>query len=158
MENTYLVTFSANKSDTVVKYLNQNFSDVKIDLLLDKYVTFSTSKSVIPVSNNKDINNIFFIAKRFDNLTGSYFKPIFQWSGRHSLEIIGKKAKGLGYKSFRLILNDKGKIRSGYRRAIKSLENKISKETGMIVNRVSPNTEVWLTYTVEKYGFILLKI
>lgn len=158
MKKTYLATFSTNKSEEVLKYLRSDIKDIKIDLELKRSIVFATSKSPGFLSKLDYLNSVFLVIKKFDNLTGTYFKPIFQWSGRHSLEIIGKKAKQLGYKSFRIILKDKNKISSGYRRALKSLEKKISKEMGMRIDRVSPDTEVWILYTREKFGFILLKI
>jgi hypothetical protein len=158
MKDTYLATFSINKSGDVINSLRSDVSDINIEIEMRRYVVFSTSKNFDHLLGLDYLNSVFIVIKKFDNLTGTYFKPIFQWSGRHSLENIGKKAKKLGFKSFRLVLKDKNKIRSEYRRAVKSMENKISRETGMRVNRVSPDTEVWILYTQEKFGFILLKI
>jgi hypothetical protein len=158
MKQKYLGTFSNNNLEKVVENLTSEINDIVIETKLNRSVVFTTSKNINRLSSLDYLNSVFLVIKQFDDLTGTYFKPIFQWSGRHSLDLIGKKGKELGYKSFRLVLKDKNRKSSSYRRAVKSLENKISKETGMRVDRVSPDSEVWILYTKEKYGFILLKI
>jgi len=64
----------------------------------------------------------------------------------------------LGFKSFRIVINDNNKMVSTHRRAVKAMERKISYETEMAVDRVNPDTEIWIMHTKDKFGFILFKI
>lgn len=158
MKNSYLVTFSSGDLNLAKEFLISELSDIEFEVEVDRVIVFNTSKSINNLSDNKIINNIFVLIKRFDNLTGYYFKPIFQWAGRHDFIEIRELNKRLGFKTFRAILMDRNKVISGHRRAIKALENQISNQSDLRIDRVSPDTEVWIYHTKEGYGFILFKI
>ncbi|MBW6442063.1 hypothetical protein K0B04_04150 [Patescibacteria group bacterium] len=155
---TYLSTFSPENSVVVKDLFINKINDIVIELEARGIIVFSTSKKFNKSLDDKLLNNTFLVIKQFDNLVGTYFKPIFQWAGRHSLANLENTAKELGFKSFRIVTKDKGKIVSRYKRAVKAMENKIGKEIGMRVNRLNPDTEIWIMYTKDKFGFILLKI
>ena len=158
MDNYYLSTFQPSDKNDASDILIKLIPDVKIEINSDNYI-FYTTKSNNPKSIKNDIiKNNFLVIKKFDELTGNYFKPIFQWSGRHNFEDITPKIKSLGYKSFRIVLNDNFKIISGHRRAVKALERQISNQTGLKIDRVNPSTEIWILHTKDKYGFVMLKI
>ena len=157
VKNTYLSIISP-KEENLTELLQKNLSDIEIELAQDGLIVFKTSLEPKIFTKIEPSIKTFFLIKRFDNLEGNYFKPIFQWAGRHSLEQISDINKYFGFKSFRIVLKDKKKTLSGHRRAIKALENKISKETNLAVNRVNPDTEIWIVHTSQGYGFIIFKI
>ena len=158
MANYYLSTFQSSDRAGVAEVLNSLLPDVKIEINSDKYFLYSTDLNIKKIPENDLLRNTFIVIKKFDKLTGNYFKPIFQWAGRHNFEDILPTLKSLGYKSFRLILNEDFKIISGHRRAVKALERQIAKQTGVRVDRVSPSTEIWILHTKDDYGFVMLKI
>jgi hypothetical protein len=158
MANYYLSTFQSSDRAGVAEVLNSLLPDVKIEINSDKYFLYSTDLNIKKIPENDLLRNTFIVIKKFDKLTGNYFKPIFQWGGRHNFEDILPTTKSMGYKSFRLILSEKFRVISGHRRAVKALERQISKQTGLKIDRVSPSTEIWILHTKEDYGFVMLKI
>lgn len=158
MSYTYVSTFSKNKRNEVENYLKENSKAIQVELLSENIIVFNTSKDISQISSIPNLNSLFILIKRFDQLTGSYFKPMFQWSERHSFEILGGISKSFGFKTFRGIISEGDRIISGHRNAIRSLERKVSKQTGLRIDRVSPDTEVWVTHTKDGYGLIMCKI
>lgn len=157
-KNSYLVTFKHEDKENIKDNLLSLINDIELE---HENLNSFLFKSYLDVKNtvkSDEIKNLFVVIKKFDDLTGTYFKPIFQWTGRHNFEDIKEINHGFGFKSFRIIIQDKERIISGHRRAIKSLEKKISGNTGMKINRVNPETEIWITHTKDNYGFILFKI
>jgi len=130
VKNTYL-SITSPKEENLTELLQKNLPDIEIELAQDSFIIFKTSLEPKIFTKIEPPIKIFFLIKKFDNLEGNYFKPMFQWTGRHSLEQISDINKYFGFKSFRIVLKDKKKTLSGHRRAIKALENKISKETSL---------------------------
>lgn len=158
MNHFYLSTFQPSDIGSVPIVLTKLIPNIKIDINSDNFIFYTTGFNNIKVLENDILRNTFVVIKKFDKLTGNYFKPIFQWSGRHNFEDILLAIKSLGYKSFRLILNDDFRIVSGHRRAVKALERQISSQTGLRIDRVNPSTEIWILHTKDGYGFVMLKI
>lgn len=158
MKEAYISIFSNTVNTDKEEALRNILNNVDIEFKGNKYLIYKHSQIPKGLSTIEDFKNTFLIIKKFDQLTGNYFKPIFQWAGRHNFEDILPTLKSLGYKSFRLILNEDFKIISGHRRAVKALERQIAKQTGVRVDRVSPSTEIWILHTKDDYGFVMLKI
>jgi len=158
MKNTFVSTFSSQSTEDVGKLIQKDIFDIEIELMIEKFIIYKTSTDFKKLSLINYLNNTFVLIKKFDDLTGTYFKPMFQWAGRNTFEQVKEVSKQMGFKSLRVILYDKNKIVSGHRRAIKALERQISNEINLKVDRVKPDTEVWVVHTAEGYGFILLKI
>jgi len=152
---SYLATFQREESGIIKDFLSSKINDIEFEIISESFLVFKTSKDI---KQEDKIKNLYIVLKKFENLKGTYFKPIFQWAGRHTFESLKKINENFGFKTFRIILQDKNKIISGHRRAIKSLEKKISDESEMRIDRVSPHTEIWITHTKDSYGFILFKI
>ena len=158
MDHFYLSTFQPSDKSNILSELPKLIPDVKIDINSDNFIFYTTGFNNIKVLENDILRNTFVVIKKFDKLTGNYFKPIFQWSGRHNFEDISPVIKSFGYKSFRLIINEDFRIISGHRRAVKALERQISGQTGLRIDRVNPSTEIWILHTRDGYGFVMLKI
>ncbi len=158
MKNSFVSTFSKSKENEIRKYFSEHSSAIEPELFTSNIVVYKTTLRPEQLAETPDLNSIFILIKKFDDLTGSYFKPMFQWSERHTFEMVGQISKSFGFKSFRAIISDNDRIISSHRNAIKALERKISKETGLKVNRVNPDTEVWVVHTKDRYGFIMCKI
>ncbi|HQQ22151.1 MAG TPA: hypothetical protein PLZ70_01965, partial [Candidatus Paceibacterota bacterium] len=118
MKNTYL-SITSPKEENLTELLQKNLPDIEIELAQDNFIIFKTSLEPKIFTKIEPSIKTFFLIKRFDNLEGNYFKPMFQWAGRHSLEQISDINKYFGFKSFRIVLKDKKKTLSGHRRAIK---------------------------------------
>ena len=158
MDHFYLSTFQPSDKSNILSELPKLIPDVKIDINSDNYIFYTTGFNNIKVLENELVRNTFIVIKKFDKLTGNYFKPIFQWSGRHNFEDISPVIKSFGYKSFRLIINEDFRIISGHRRAVKALERQISGQTGLRIDRVNPSTEIWILHTRDGYGFVMFRI
>lgn len=158
MTNYYLSTFQSSDRPSVIEVLNKLLPNGKIEINSGKYIFYSTGSNIKNIFESDLIRSTFIVIKKFDKLTGNYFKPIFQWAGRHSFEDLTPAIKASGYKSFRLILSEDFRIISGHRNAVKALERQISNQTGLKIDRVSPSTELWIVHTKDDYGFIMLKI
>ena len=158
MDHFYLSTFQPSDKSNILSELPKLIPDVKIDINSDNFIFYTTCFNNIKVLENELVRNTFIVIKKFDKLTGNYFKPIFQWSGRHNFEDISPVIKSFGYKSFRLIINEDFRIISGHRRAVKALERQISGQTGLRIDRVNPSTEIWILHTRDGYGFVMFRI
>ena len=158
MEEAYLSTFNPSEKEEVKYLLEKEINDIEFELDKNRFKVYKTSRSAKEIVDKNYLTNSFIVIKRFDELTGSYFKPIFQWLGRHSFENLKNIKNKLGFKSFRIVINDNNKMVSTHRRAVKAMERKISYETEMAVDRVNPDTEIWIMHTKDKFGFILFKI
>ena len=158
MKETYFSTFSGQVAKTIQNQIINDIKDVEIEITEDKFIVYQTSAELKKLSMIDYLNNTFILIKRFDQLKGTYFKPIFQWAGRHNFEKVEEYAKKLGFGSLRIIINDNSRIVSGHRRAVKALERQIANQTNLRVDRVNPNTEVWIMHTKSGYGFVLLKV
>jgi hypothetical protein len=158
MKETYLSTFAPQISDKIQSQIQEDVKDIEVDIVGDRFIAYKTAIDLKKLSLIEYLNNTFVLIKRFDQLTGTYFKPIFQWAGRHNFEKVEEISKKMGFNSLRIIINDNSKIVSGHRRAVKALERQISNQTNLRVNRVNPDTEVWILHTRSGYGFILLKV
>jgi hypothetical protein len=158
VKNTYFSIFTSQEKENIVGFIQKDFPDAETELKQDKFIVFKTSVEPKFFTEIGYLEKTFLLIKQFDKLKGNYFKPMFQWAGRHSFEQITEVNKHFGFKSFRIILKDKEKTISGHRRAIKSLERKIANETRLTINRVNPDTEIWIMHTAGDYGFIIFKL
>lgn len=158
MKETYFSTFSGQIAKTIQDQIISDIKDVEIEIIKDKFIVYQTTIDLKKLSMLEYLNNTFVVLKRFDQLRGTYFKPIFQWAGRHDFEKVEEYAKEFGLSSLRIIINDNSRIVSGHRRAVKALERQISNQTNLRINRVNPDTEIWILHTKSGYGFVLLKV
>ncbi len=158
MANYYLSTFQPSDKSNVSSILPNLIPNVKIEINSHNFIFYTTNLNNIKSLETEIMRNTFLVIKKFDKLTGNYFKPIFQWAGRHNFEDLMPTIRTSGYKSFRLILSEDFKVISGHRNAVKALERQISNQTGLKIDRVSPSTELWIIHTKDDYGFIMLKI
>jgi hypothetical protein len=158
MNRTYVATFPKDKEDEIKEYFTNHTDNIFQEILTENIVVFKTHLPAEYFSGIPHLSTLFILVKRFENLTGTYFKPIFQWAERHSLEPIKEIGKKFGFKNFRGVISEGDRIISSHRRAIKALERKTAKDTGLEINRVNPDTEIWVTHTRDGWGFVMCKV
>lgn len=158
MNSSYIATFPRDKEKEIKEYFTSHNDNIFQEILTENIVVFKTNLPAEYLSDIPYLSTLFILVKRFDNLTGTYFKPMFQWIERHSLESVRETCKKFGFKNFRGVISEGDRIISSHRRAVKALERKTAKDTGLEINRVNPDTEIWVTHTKDGWGFVMCKV
>ncbi len=158
MSVTYVSTFPKENSNNISEMLIKDVQDVEIVKIIDNFIVFKTQKSIGNIKNIEYIKSIFILIKMFEKLTGSYFKPVFQWLGRNIVEELPKYVKIGSKKTVRVILFDKKKIVSNHKNAVRALERDLSRGLGIKTNRLNPTNELWLVHTSDGTGLVMYKI
>ena len=158
MSTTYVSTFPKENSNDISGMLMRDVQDIEIVKVTDNFIIFKTQNNINDIKNIEYIKSIFVLIKMFEKLTGSYFKPVFQWLGRNIVEELPKHVRIGSKKTIRVILFDKKKIVSSYRNAVKALERQLSRSLGIKTNRLNPTNELWIAHTSDGTGLVMYKI
>ncbi len=158
MKTKYLSTFLAGTGELVQETLKKALENAEIHLLLDGIITYSTTTDIEKLLKLKFLTNTFIVVKSFEDLTGRYFKPMFQWTKRHGFEEIAAQLSKLPIKTFRVMLHDNGKFVTYNKYAIADIEKRVSADLGLELNPHQPDTEIWFMHRKEGYGFVLIRI
>lgn len=157
----YASTFVTGLQGIVRDMLEETLQDVRILLLLDGLVVYETDAHVDEVRNTPFSNNSFLVLEIFENLQDDPIDDMLRTiSGDPGLErTIRSALMGIDVgRTFRIMALDKNQHVSFSSRLRNSIEAKISDVKGLEVDRGRPETEFWVLYRDEGYGFFLVRL
>lgn len=154
----YISTFTTGFRDVIENNLPKHTDKLKIDLLLDGLILYNTNSDIGQIKKISYLNNTFILLKRFrkhDNqsvnkmlknvLTDKYiYKTISQYINVP--------------KSFRLIVSRENQFISANKDLIKNIENMLSKNKHLKLNRLLPDIEFWLLIRSEGETFFCMRL
>lgn len=155
----YFSTFITGFEKVVGEALVSNLNNVKIDLLLDGLVLYSTDSSVEKVKKLKFLNNTFLLFEYFENLLN---RPMSVMMNCVLSKTDFKSAPNINvskkYKTFRIITSEENQLVSVDNTKISRLEEKIKKGTRLKPNRSKPDVEFWFLSRNEGCGFFGMRL
>lgn len=158
MTHIYLSTFITGFKDVVADNLSKHVDIPKIDLLLDGLIVYQTRTDIKQIKQINYLNNTFASLKRFgkhnsqsvDKMLGSILtdNSIYKTTSRY---ITGRN-------SFRIIVSKENQLISANKGLLKSIEEKISKNINLRLNRLKPDIEFWLLIRSEGEAFFCMRL
>jgi tRNA (guanine6-N2)-methyltransferase len=157
---TFASTFAAGLKDVVKEMLIGAFPEVKILLELDGLIVFRGTISTDQLKTIRFANNSFVVLRMFQDLRDD---PITEMLAAvlkdENLKTIVKANIGTKKRrAFRLIASRENQFVSIDQDLRNALERNFTKIHGLTVDRGRPDTEFWLLYRSEGYGFFLFRL
>lgn len=155
--NTYLSTFTSGLSEVIEDALTKRLKDVKIVELLDGMIRYETR------SNSQTIKQIPFFVNSFLELAYSSEKehlalPILCQKFIKGKPIMLQELLGTKPRAFRIVTSEENQGTAISETLLKNLELKVSRDTGLMLNRTSPHFEFWVMKRREGQGFFALRL
>jgi tRNA (guanine6-N2)-methyltransferase len=154
-------TFITGLQDVVKDMLNDSLPDASILLLLDGLVIYETNASIRELERLPFFVNSFLVQQIFENL---HRHPINEMAnalardGRLANEVRAMiRGTEIG-RTFRVMALDRNQHVSFSEKLRRTIERKLSSIKGLRVDRGRPDTEFWLLYRDEGYGFFLMRL
>lgn len=155
--NTYFSTFITGFSGVVEKALKNIIHDLEIINISDGVVVYKTETPIEKIKRLAFFNNTFVLIKQFQDLNNDPVERVFkEMLQEYKLEknlqkYISKKA------SFRIITKT-DQIVAVDKNLLAKLENKISENKYLSVNRTKPDIEFWFLIRRDNSGFFGLRL
>ena len=154
-------SFVTGLQDVVPDMLNDSLPDASVLLLLDGLVIYETNAGIRELEALPFFINSFLVQRIFKNLHGN---PIDEMANaivrdKRLVKDIRSITKDTDIGStFRIMALDRNQHVHFSEKLRRRLERKISSIKGLRVDRGRPDTEFWLLYRDEGYGFFLLRL
>ena len=157
----YASSFISGLQSIIKVILTKEIPDIKIHLLLDGLVVFSTKADIKKVTNLRFFNNSFFVLKRSKasnaNAISQMFNSLSNDRGLNRTISSHIQPYETG-KTFRLMASSENQFVSIDNNLRRKVEEQISHIKGLRVHRSKPVVEFWVLYRNEGYVFFLKRI
>lgn len=157
MENKkYFSTFITGFETVVGDLLDKHLDKVKIDLLLDGLVVYSTTSSIEKVKKIRFLNNSFLLLRFFDKDKNIPLEKMIK-------QVLSEKVRlpirlPSNWRTFRIITSQENQLVSVDKQLVINLEENIRKNFGLKPNRSLPQVEFWFLSRREGYGFFGMRL
>ncbi|MFC1727269.1 RsmD family RNA methyltransferase [Patescibacteria group bacterium] len=159
MKAQYFSTFITGFEKVVEEALKNTLRNVRVDLLLDGLVVYSTTSSINSIKKLKFINNTFLLIEKFEDLSDQPMDKMMKYALN---KINFEKALNISiprkYRTFRVIASKENQLVSVNKKLLSELEDILSIKLKLKVNRSLPDIEVWFLTRSEGLGLIGLRI
>ena len=150
--STFITGFSLIVGDLLGKHLDR----VKIELLLDGLVIYSTTSSIEKVKKIRFLNNSFLLLRFFDKDKNTPLEKMIK-------QVLSEKVKlparlPSNWRTFRIITSQENQLVSVDKQLVANLEENIRKNFGLKLNRSLPQVEFWFLSRREGYGFFGMRL
>ena len=151
--NQYFSTFIVGLGEVIQNQLDKALDDFEVDLLLDGLIVYRSSAPWEKIKSLRFLNNSFLCLSEFK---GKLNGPMVYMTERVLREPLPQIK--LGKKSFRVIFSLANEPVAVNKDLLAKLEQKISLQYKVEVDRTSPEMEFWFLYRSEGYGFFGLRL
>ena len=154
----YFSTFTTGFKDVINESLQKFLRDIHIDLITDGVVIYRTNADMEQIKNLGFLNNSFIVIKYFNKLSNEPTKQMIK-SVLSDPSIDNFIASLFPHRrtTFRIIVKE-DRIVPIDRNVLKKLEDKISRNTQLSVNRSLPQYEFWFLIRREGFGLFGVRI
>ena len=156
--NRYFSTFITGFDSAIGDALKRTLKGVKIDLLLDGLVVYSTNKSIEDIKRLGFLNNSFLLLKLFEKRPNQDINAMMRQVINNSNLPLSKATLPKKFKTFRVIASKENQFISVDRFLLNKIESKIRFLTGLRTNRSLPDVEFWFLARSEGYGFFGMRL
>lgn len=150
---TYFSTFIPGLGEIVQKQLAETLKDFGCDLLLDGFVQYQTTSSLNEIKRLRFLNNSFILLKSYQKLGDNPLEEITKFLLQDFP--VSPIPKNQSFRIMCYLANEPTKLN---KILLKKLEEKISEQYKLTVNRTAPDLEFWVYFREEGYGFFGLRI
>lgn len=152
----YFSTFISGIQEFIPEVLEKNVQNLKIVMLLDGGVLYTSSSGIESIKNLRFFNNSFAVIRTFKDLDlDSMAKGAFDERGvEDSIKNILHESSG---KTFRIITSNENQLVSIDKKLVNKIENKITRY-GLNVDRSAPDIEFWFLQRSERVGFFMIRL
>jgi len=147
----YFSTFITGFGSVVEATLKSNLKEVNIELLLDGLIVYSTNSLIEDVIKLRFLNNTFLLTNFFDKEQKYSIEQMIKVVLSEELKLPRNLVSN--WKTFRIITSLENKLIPVNNNLLLSLEEYISENYGLKVNRSNPQMELWFILRSEGYGF-----
>lgn len=157
MENKkYFSTFITGFETVVRDLLDKHLDKVKIDLLLDGLVIYTTTSSIEKVKKIRFLNNSFLLLRFFDKDKNIPLEKMIK-------QVLSEKVRipvrlPSNWRTFRIITSQENQLVSVDKQLVVNLEENIRKNFGLKPNRSLPQVEFWFLSRREGFGFFGMRL
>ena len=157
MTHRYFATFASGMQIIIKNFLEKQISDIVIHGLFDGAVIFETEKTYDKLNMycfNNTYSVISFSPDRGISDIEDYIRQIV--NSKLQDKIISNNTKN--YKTFRVIVSFTNSLISINEKLKQKLENLISSQSGLRLNREKPDAEFWILYRTEGFYLFLKRL
>ena len=156
MINKYFSTFASGFEPVVEDLLRQSLGDVKIELLLDGLVVYSTNSTLEKIRKISFFTNSFILLQYFpDNKTITVDKMMTAVS-RENIKLTQRFAPNL--RTFRVVTSKENQPIPVNQKLMIDVERQISRSLGLKPDRSKPQIQFWFLTRSEGFGFFGMRI
>ncbi|MBI4029247.1 MAG: hypothetical protein HY376_02680 [Candidatus Blackburnbacteria bacterium] len=157
--NTYFSTFIPGLGEVVTGALKERFPDVEIVLLLDGLVIYKTDSISEEIVKLRFLNNTFYVLHFFKHIEKaslpSLVKFIYQSDFLKKMELPRLSSS---VRTFRVITSFENELGKVDQNLLKNMEEKLTRVTGLTLDRGKPDLEFWFLGRTEGVGFFALRL
>jgi len=156
MIHTYVATFVSGLQEPVSHILVRRLSDVKIKMLLDGLIVFSTA---LDPRDLVYFNNVFLLLHPFQECGTRPLHKMLDYitRSRPAVRSIAKHQPARST-SFRIVTSRENKLVPVDNKMLTRAEQHLASAAGMRVNRNRPEIEFWCLYRKEGVGFFMMRL
>lgn len=156
---TFYSTFITGFSEVVRQALSNNLKDVKIDRLSDGLIIYQTKAEIDTIKKLRFFNNSFFLLNHFPKLGSNPINEMFRQTICNK-ELIPKIQAIIPKKktAFRIMASVENQFVAMDKNLLGRLENIISQERNLVLDRSKPEIEFLFLVRREGYGLFGLRL
>lgn len=156
LSNKYFSTFASGFEPIIEDLLRQSLGDVKIELLLDGLVIYSTNSTLEKVRKISFFTNSFILLKYFPDSKTITIEKMMTAVSRENIKLIQRLAPNL--RTFRVVTSKENQPVPVNQKLMIDVERQISRSLGMKPDRSKPHVQFWFLTRREGFGFFGMRI
>lgn len=156
LSNKYFSTFASGFEPIIEDLLRQSLGDVKIELLLDGLVVYSTNSTLEKVRKISFFTNSFLLLQYFPDNKSITIEKMMIAISRGNIRLVQRLAPNL--RTFRVVTSKENQPVPVNQKLMIDVERQISRSLGMKPDRSKPQVQFWFLTRSEGFGFFGMRI
>ena len=154
--NKYFSTFASGFEPIIGNLLKESLKNVKVELLVDGLVVYSTNSSIDEIKKIKFFTNSFLLLRYFPNNKAITVEKMMVVVLKEGIKFFQRFSPNL--KTFRVVTSRENQQISVNPKLMSSLEKLISRKWGLRPDRSRPQIQFWFLTRSEGYGFFGMRL
>jgi len=151
LTNRYFSTFISGFEPVIGDLLKKRIDRVKIDLLLDGLIVYSTDSPMEKIKRIKFFTNSFLLIRYFSKSKRISIEKTMRLVLKNRLKLTQQLPSNI--RTFRIVTSKENKSVSVKPKLMTDSEKQVSRGFGLMPNRSKPQIQFWFLTRREGYGF-----
>lgn len=156
LANRYFSTFTSGFEPIIGDLLKQSLKGIKVDLLLNGLIVYSTNSALEKVKKINFFTNSFLLLRSFSDSKAVAIEKMMIAVSKDRIRLALRFSPNL--RTFRVVTSKENQPVSVKQKLMAGVERQISKSLGLKPDRSKPQVQFWFLTRSEGYGFFGLRI